>query len=1136
MTVEGMKKNVAWNFASVSPRARRLAEEAAQREYVSVEEWLNQTIVGRAAGDIRGVAGNDIGSHAPLGRIWLDETEDLLEAAVARIERRLRRGEERLARAVDTMMGLLERTRGSFDPEAPSGCEHPVTADEEQASPTLPAEGAARDASLNPSPVERRDLRRRLDERLEQIGAPGEAAYSPNDPLRTNLEKRRLDLQSTILPMALHQGRPDAGEAHNASWAVGVRRDHEIWRESTGDQGLAGQITPVADDVADETPPSDYETSGKVATSPAPPLDGQSEDAIEPAESPDPRSEEANPRPCAVDLTALREDINAMNRSIAELAPRNAVVALEGAVRDLTERVALLRQGGEREALLAPLDAMAAELRASLKSRDPQSVAAALEREISALAGKIDALAASAISLESFDRIQRQIEEVRDLLASAVSRSAPLERLERQISELADRIEGLSASPAPYAESEQMVASLADLRGEVERSTPLSALAQIERHLEHIAARLDKDISAPPRQEVDPDALAYLANTIGGLRQSLEERLQPQPDTSALEAMLKELSGKIQNPNSEPPVVVAREMGDRFTAGGRKDTAAEPDAIGPMLAEIIDKLDRLPSSIADLPLVERLLQSLDAKLDVVARRPPGPEIVAQIADEVAERLEKELALRMDGRGLSEQIARINDRLEALSGLHETQELMRKLLVVSTRFAGGASSNDKIETPSPPVGASPTWPSASIISRIETLEPTDLSSAGGLRLSSPPLAPSNEDDAAKSHFDGDDVLLEPGAAPQRGREAREIGPKTNPSISAHIAAARRAANAAHSEAGVEAALNGAPGVARGVERAKSLYASHKRSVLLAAAFAVVAMAAARLIGAHLPVLQKSDLQGQPHKTAAASSMPVKPAIATLPTVPRIDTTPTASIAPPSEAARDNSSDRPPGPELSSTTAAALPTSLREAIAAGSPQAQYELAQRLFEGRGVPQDQPAAAAWFERAASSGLAPAQFRLGTIYNKGFGVQRDAAAAKRWYARAAEAGNARAAHNLAVMYAEPVNGTPDYAEAAKWFRKAAEFGVRDSQFNLAILYARGLGVDQDLRQSWLWFSLAAAQGDADAAKKRDEVAAKMDPAALAAAANDLAKFQPGKPDPAANEVASPPGGWDGKPGAPPPA
>ena len=71
-------------------------------------------------------------------------------------------------------------------------------------------------------------------------------------------------------------------------------------------------------------------------------------------------------------------------------------------------------------------------------------------------------------------------------------------------------------------------------------------------------------------------------------------------------------------------------------------------------------------------------------------------------------------------------------------------------------------------------------------------------------------------------------------------------------------------------------------------------------------------------------------------------------------------------------------------------------------------------------------------------------------------------------------------------------------------------------------------------RQSWLWFSLAAQQGDTDAAKKRDEIAGEMDPASLAAAIEALAKFKPAKPDPAANDVAAPPGGWDAKPGSSP--
>ena len=128
---------------------------------------------------------------------------------------------------------------------------------------------------------------------------------------------------------------------------------------------------------------------------------------------------------------------------------------------------------------------------------------------------------------------------------------------------------------------------------------------------------------------------------------------------------------------------------------------------------------------------------------------------------------------------------------------------------------------------------------------------------------------------------------------------------------------------------------------------------------------------------------------------------------------------------------------------------------------------------------------------------------------------------------KAADAGNIRAMHNIAVLSAEGVDGKPDYAAASSWFRKASEYGVRDSQYNLAILYARGLGVEQSLSLSWAWFGIAAAQGDTDAAKKQDDVGARLDTKQMADAKAFVAAFRPKPTDKAANEVASPPGGWD---------
>ena len=202
------------------------------------------------------------------------------------------------------------------------------------------------------------------------------------------------------------------------------------------------------------------------------------------------------------------------------------------------------------------------------------------------------------------------------------------------------------------------------------------------------------------------------------------------------------------------------------------------------------------------------------------------------------------------------------------------------------------------------------------------------------------------------------------------------------------------------------------------------------------------------------------------------------------------------------------------------------SLENAAAAGMANAQFELGSRLADGRGMTRDNRAAQQWFEKAAAQGLAPAQYRLGSLYERGMGVDRDLRRAYDWYSKAAAQGNVRAMHNLAVLNAEGVDGKPDYQAAASWFRKAAEYGVRDSQYNLAILYARGLGIEQNLPLSWAWFNAAALQGDEDAAKKRDDVAVRLDQVQLATAKTMAATFRAKTPDQAANEVALPANGW----------
>ena len=250
------------------------------------------------------------------------------------------------------------------------------------------------------------------------------------------------------------------------------------------------------------------------------------------------------------------------------------------------------------------------------------------------------------------------------------------------------------------------------------------------------------------------------------------------------------------------------------------------------------------------------------------------------------------------------------------------------------------------------------------------------------------------------------------------------------------------------------------------------------------------------------------------------------------------TPAASASSPMpNALLQETADRDPASRYTASTAPDLtatplpPTiggkALVAAASAGDPSACYEIAMRFAQGRNTTPDLAMAAAWLERAARGGLAPAQFRLGSMYEKGLGVKKDPAQARRLYVAAADKGHAKAMHNLAVLYAAGLDRKPDYAAASQWFRRAAAHGIVDSQYNLAILYARGVGIARNLAESYKWFALAAKGGDQDAARKRDEVAVRLDPKQLESAKLNAEAFVAVPQSDEASAVKAPAGGWD---------
>ena len=151
-----------------------------------------------------------------------------------------------------------------------------------------------------------------------------------------------------------------------------------------------------------------------------------------------------------------------------------------------------------------------------------------------------------------------------------------------------------------------------------------------------------------------------------------------------------------------------------------------------------------------------------------------------------------------------------------------------------------------------------------------------------------------------------------------------------------------------------------------------------------------------------------------------------------------------------------------------------------------------------------------------ADQGDARAQSLLGLMYLHGRGVPQDDLAAANWFRLAADQGDAPAQFNLGVMYAEGRGVPQDYVEAVKWYRLAADRRHAQAQYNLALSYAKGEGVSLDYVSAHMWFNLAAAHFPASdirnhelAVRNRGLVANKMTREQIAEAQNLAREWKP---------------------------
>ncbi|CZT34102.1 localization factor PodJL [Rhizobium sp. 9140] len=820
----------------------------------------------------------------------------------------------------------------------------------------------------------------------------------------------------------------------------------------------------------------------------------------------------------------LASRIEALSARVEDLVNAEAAARLE----ERLDHLSAMMERAERASAQPDLSGHLAEISAKIDALDTGDVSDTLARRFDDLARRIDGLDSPAPLVD--DRFLR---------------------LEDQLSGIAQRLDETHA--APYDDGQVLrslqdqIANLSFLISEP-REVAAAVPADVEGRmnaLEDYLASSDEYIIEAARQAAEAVMEAYTRN---GMTQSASPAIADIAAISALADDLKTLED------------LSRSSDER--------TARTFEALHETLVHIADKLERIEERATAPMLRDEMLR--DEPVPAFGRRDTAAPMPRAETPAFLEREEVGSSYDDLTRNMRATVAMPAD-LAARSPMERDDRVSEDAGLDAHRFADAeirepATAAAQVDAPAVRTGLLSGLASRFSPRRGKPAAPVERQF----------VEPTPSIDALETiNPDAANQLLEPGSGTpdvkkilervRAGQSARPVA-SGDGDKSDFIAAARRAAQQAAQEVDTGNRSAARPGAAPGA------LARHRRPILMAVGAVLLAILSYPLVStlmkheqATAPVTSietPGTMETAPADVAPETSSGSVPTLAApsgepAPQAADDGVAPLSSLQPQSDAAAgesaaasqaetqvtttaaENAQAEAPVAQASATDAPAsaapvdvpaeiVPAALADAARAGDPKAYFEIGAVYTEGRGVKADFAKAAEWYQRAADAGVVPAQYRLGSLYEKGTGVPRDPARARALYQQAAESGNANAMHNLAVMLASGSGANPDFTLASMWFAKAADLGLRDSQFNLAILYARGNGVAKDLLESYKWFSVAAADGDTDAAQKRDQVEKELSPDQLTAAKAKVASWKPATLDPKGNDTTVP-DTWVGK-------
>src|SRR6266851_4880398 len=297
-------------------------------------------------------------------------------------------------------------------------------------------------------------------------------------------------------------------------------------------------------------------------------------------------------------VAGLRKDLNEIGRILSEAMPRRAVEALEGEVRALAGRIDAGRQSGVDTAALAGLEQGLREVRDALQGLAPAESLVGFDRAVQTLSAKIDTIAAGQQDPMGLRGVEDAIASLRGMVGHVASNDA-LAALAQDVRTLADRIEG---GGIPVGHHPDILMTLEQRLGHI--SEAIEAVRAeggrpVSSNFDHLIHSLNDKLERIQLSRGDNVALGGLEDRIIKLVEKLDASEARLGHLGAIERGMAELLVHLEGLRANPPAARPADAPapSHGPVNGERRMKESLEAVQGTVGDVVDRIAMIESNL-----------------------------------------------------------------------------------------------------------------------------------------------------------------------------------------------------------------------------------------------------------------------------------------------------------------------------------------------------------------------------------------------------------------------------------------------------------------------------------------------------------------------------------------------------------